>query len=77
MCCCCGCGLALAMAEAEEKIRCEAEGRAGSPLTQETPAIPAALMPSRARGWESLKAALRHFTGADRTRTVPHIASAA
>lgn len=77
MCCCCGCGLALAMAEAEEKIRCEAEGRAGLPRAEETPDAAAAPLPPSARGWESLKAALRHITGADRARPIPHIASAA
>jgi hypothetical protein len=77
MSCCCGCGLALAMAEAEEKMRCEAEGRAGRQLAPTPSDMTTAPRATGVRGWESLKAALRHLTGSERPRAVPHIASAA
>ncbi len=77
MSCCCGCGLALAMAEAEELNRCEAEGKqaSGSPEGADEAAVSSGA--PTVRGWESLKAALRHLVGSERGGTVPHIASAA
>ena len=77
MSCCCGCGLALAMAEAENLNRCEAEARLASGRVEGTREAPVASGAPTVRGWEALKAALRHLVGSERTGTVPHIASAA
>jgi len=65
------------MAEAQEKVRREAEGCDAPQRAQEMPVATHVAPPSTARGWESLKAALRQLVGSDAVRTVPQIVPAA